>query len=848
MAKRTVSDCIKAVKEASAEGSISDKQAEELLTRVYTLAEERGKKHGLSIDRALREIAGELEASEALVGKLDKRQRLLSIQARRKVIAQARRFTEKGSTYGDGLRSFLVGNHSDIEGSRNSVDYQFKSIHGKYLGRLVSRLEEFEVFKEFNSGKLDKEIFQELYEYRSEGGTPGISGNKAAKLAAQAIHEVVDELVSRQNRAGAYIRRLPGYIIRQTHDIDAIRGAGSTKEESFKKWSQFIYPLLDHEKTFQGNPSASFLRNVHANLYAGVHHLPGDEAEVDAFALHGALAKKVSASRVLHFKDAQSAWAYNQAFGSKGLRDGIMADLLFRARSIALMENLGPNPQITLDLIRRDLLAEARDRHVDSAKQADSLKNWSIDAAIGEVTGFNDHPHNFTLARKSSTIRAIAQMAKMGGVVLSSLGDKAFLQLEMARQGISGLQTLVKQITGLAGRSAEQKRHLRLMGVAMDGLIGNTIQRYSIYHNFDSRVHKVQQKFYDLNFMNWWNDVNKATAAELMSANLGSSASQPFDQLSPELKTLLPRYNITEIEWEAMRKTVYDIEGNPHLSPDQLSQLTDSDIQKLVLHRGWVVTPANITRMRDELETKLRTFFLDRIDIGVPTPGAHQGIYTKFGTQAGTPLGEAVRLLMLFKSFPITVLSKVMAEDIYGRGNKTVGQWFANDHKGKFYIASLIAMTTIGGYLSGAIKDALKGREPKPLINEDGSFNVKTLNEAALRGGGLGILGDFLFTEYDQTYNSFMGVAAGPVIGQLDPLMSIYSGYARGENMSPEAVKLAVNNTPFINLFYIRPVLDYYILWNLNEMLSPGYAERMVEGVKERNNQDFFVDPVEAVK
>jgi hypothetical protein len=164
-------------------------------------------------------------------------------------------------------------------------------------------------------------------------------------------------------------------------------------------------------------------------------------------------------------------------------------------------------------------------------------------------------------------------------------------------------------------------------------------------------------------------------------------------------------------------------------------------------------------------------------------------------------------------------------------------------------MVQMVALATIGGYLSGAVKDMLKGRTPKPLIDRDtGGINTKTLNDAALRGGGLGILGDLLFNEYDRQYQSFLGTAAGPVVGQLDPLANIITKVRQGEEAGPETVKFIQNNLPLANLFYIRPVLDYLLFWNLQEALSPGSLRRTEKKVEEVNQQKFFVKPSEVTR
>jgi hypothetical protein len=185
---------------------------------------------------------------------------------------------------------------------------------------------------------------------------------------------------------------------------------------------------------------------------------------------------------------------------------------------------------------------------------------------------------------------------------------------------------------------------------------------------------------------------------------------------------------------------------------------------------------------------------------------------------------------------------------VYGQGANSLKQWMLHDHQGKFNLAMLMAMGTMAGYVSGAVRDTLKGRTPKPLILDDGTINTAALNDAAIRGGSLGILGDVLMSNYSHDYHSFLESAAGPVVSQLDDAFSIKSDAQSGKNVAYPVSKLALDNTPFVNLFYARPLFDYFILWNMQEALSPGSLRRSETAVERKNHQGFFLRPSETVK
>lgn len=826
-------------------GDLNKNESEELLQRMKNLAEDRVKKTGMPIADSLREIAGELKAEDKFMQKIYERNALLTIQAKRNIKDFVRRFP----TMGEGLLTFLEGSSKIVEGARKSVDYQSKSLHGKYFGRLVADLEEAGVMREFK--KSDPVLVQKIY--REMGAThPGmpsksVTGDETAFKIAKIIDNLTAEMVARQNRAGSFITRIPGYIVRQTHDMSAIRALGSlgnnqeSKLESYKAWSNFVKPLIDNERTFKGADQEKVLRNIHEALYTGIHGAERPETDVSGIMVKGSLAKKISERRVMWFKDADSAYRYNQAFGTKNFKESIMQDLHERARSIALMENMGPSPDQTLSMVTRELQEEARS--MDSAgKHIDSLRDWRIQAVFNEITGRNEISKNPSLSNMIGTAKVLMQLSKMGAVTLSSFADRAFLQSEMAFQGISNLHTIGKQITGFAKRSPEEMRTLRLMGVGMDGLIGNSLSRYSSASTTSGWGHTLQKWFFDMNFLNQWTDVSKATAGELMSAHLGEHAGSSFDKLPGDLSKVLSLYDITPSRWDAIRSQVSDHNGQSYITSDMLGKLSDEQVGKLVTERGLNASAPNIQRERDALDTALRTYFTDRIDIAIPTPGAAERKYATWNTQAGTPLGEAVRLVMLFKSFPITILNKVVGRNIYGNGASSMKQWLLNDHRGKFNLAMLMAMGTVAGYTSGVVRDALKGREPKPLIT-DGKINMATLNDAALRGGSLGILGDVMMSQYSHDYNSFLESASGPMLSQLDQLFSMKTSLQQGKNIAAPLGKMTLDNTPFINLFYIRPVLDYYILWHMQEMLSPGSLRRQEAAVENRTHQQYFMKP-----
>lgn len=832
-------------KNIAAETGVSEKKADEFLGRAMTLAQLRAEATQEALPDAMRAIAGELRAEEKMMAKIRERNSLLTVQKLRDIARFVDRFVIKGRTMGEGVLAFLQGSARPIEGARASVDYQAKAVHGKYFGRMVAQMERAGVLSAFKNPDttLMRDIYREMGERKPGQPSKSTTGNDTAFKIANIISQTMEEVVARQNRAGAYITRVPDFVARQTHDQTAIRAAGGlgnnskSKQASFQAWYAFTMPLIDPAKTFNGGKADALMRDLHDKLYSGIRTTGDDGTNIMGAAILGPKHEVP----LLHFKDADSALAYNQKFGIKDFKEQIMYDLRARTRAIALMENLGPNPEAALRQLIKDLEIVGSQGD-DAARHVDSLADWRIMAAYNEISGRNESSVNPTLSNALSNVKMFVQVAKMGSVVLSSFADKAFLQAEMASQAMGHLQTFAGQITH-AVKSDSDKEVLRYMGLAMDGLMGNALSRYSNHSRMSGWGHSLQKYFFDLNGLNLWTDSSKGTAGLLMAAHLGDHSKFKFAEMPEELQRYLSMYDITPSRWDAIRKHVVDHEGHAMIFPDAI-KVTDAELSKLVTERGLTPSPANIARERDAIDTALRTYYIDRVDHAIPTPGAAERKYSTFDTRAGTPLGEAVRMVMLFKSFPITVMRKIMGREIYGRGADSLREWLMHDHRGKFNLAMLVAMATAAGYVSGAVKDALKGRTPRELVGKDG-LNWKNINEMVIRGGSLGIMGDILLSEYESTYRGFLQSVAGPIVGQAETLMDIKTGIQRGESVKQASGKLIMDNTPLINLFYIRPILDYLVLWNLQEMMSPGSLRRMETAVQKNNKQGFFMKPSE---
>jgi hypothetical protein len=143
----------------------------------------------------------------------------------------------------------------------------------------------------------------------------------------------------------------------------------------------------------------------------------------------------------------------------------------------------------------------------------------------------------------------------------------------------------------------------------------------------------------------------------------------------------------------------------------------------------------------------------------------------------------------------------------------------------------------IAGYAAMTAKDYLKGYDRRKFVADDGSVNVDTILAAFTQGGGAGIYGDFLFGHTNRFGGGITDTLAGPgigtaadfvdnVIGTRDHLLNKYVEGREDKGNAGAWLNFTLSNTPFANLAWIRPGVDFLVLNSLKESVSPGFLER----------------------
>ncbi len=146
-------------------------------------------------------------------------------------------------------------------------------------------------------------------------------------------------------------------------------------------------------------------------------------------------------------------------------------------------------------------------------------------------------------------------------------------------------------------------------------------------------------------------------------------------------------------------------------------------------------------------------------------------------------------------------------------------------------IAELVIAGILTGYTALAAKDVADGKTPR-------EFSRDSFLEAAIQGGMGALYMDFILgTIQNPGASSVVANIAGPTASFADQVALIAAKAANGDDFAFRLAKLARTNTPFMNMFYAKGLLDYMITRNLNERFNPGWKTRETSRLHEKGQE-----------
>lgn len=728
----------------------------------------------------------------------------------------------------DGLAR-VVAFHADTKGNFLSIESQAKAIERDALRQMIGTLEasnpKFFGLFENQAGirAIVKEIFGED------------SGIRDAKVGAEQFKTVAESLRERFNRAGGQVGQLEDWGMPHHHSQLKVANAGR------EKWVTDILPKLNRDRYMNQDGTrmsdqqvADFLGQAWETIATGgVNKIePGQPHG------NGMRANRGNESRQIHFKDADAYMEYQAGYGERTLYEVLTHHIMGVAKDIALVETLGPNPDHAFRTFRDAAIKEATLADPTQAgkvqKQAVGLEN------LYNLTAGKTLPvASERLANTFDTLRSWLIASRLGSAVISSLSDEATLYLTAHVNNLPELRVFANELAALNPANKMEERMALRAGLAMNTFI-SSLNRFGQDGLGSSWASKLSTSVLRASGLNAITEARRRAFGVTMMSSIGQ-ITRELDSLSSLDKAdhrILLAKGITDADFAVWRQAKVEDWGDGNstmLTPDAIYRIPDAELVGLPGDAF-----ANPRQLKEQAATKLLGIVLEESDVAVIEPGVKERAMMLANLQRGTWKGELSRSFFLFKSFPIAMIERHFMR---GMDMETVGGKAA-------YIASLMAATTVMGAASLQINEVLSGRDPRNL-NPAEKGGVRNWIQAMLKGGSLGIYGDFLFSEQTQHGGSPVASILGPVIGMGEDLLNLTQGnlvqIAQGKtaNAGAELVRFAKSNMPGANLWYTKAALDHMVFHRLQEYFSPGYLSSMRSRANREFGQQFWWEPGE---
>jgi len=528
--------------------------------------------------------------------------------------------------------------------------------------------------------------------------------------------------------------------------------------------------------------------------------------------------------------------------GETAAANVIRADIKSRARRMEklaneMIDDIGkqqwrfpdqdPEPNAQLEARKRateridSLLSELRQELPDDlenpikrAGEWIETSNGMFDALRGNMLSKRNK-----LAAVGQTSRNILTSAVLGSAVVSALSDVSFQAATRKMAGMPIKRVVSEYVRRLApgGQQAAVRAGL-IMDSAMH--VMDQQARYAASINFAGKSGYVADRVLALSGLSPFTQAGKHAFGMDFQAHVADTIDLNFSDLTPEWRGFLERSGFTAADWTQLQSVpVYNDNGARFLRPQDIEQ------------------------SNRELAIKYLSAVHRFTIMAVPEPTVRARSAMMGGNKGGTPYGELLRLVYQFKGFSVGIMflhgMSVYRQILAGRQGTAALQ----------AVGLLVPMTILGA-AAMQIKELINGKDPRNMNPmESPSF----WGAAFMQGGGLGIYGDFLFSDVNRFGGGLPDTVAGPVIGGLaDPFRNLTIGnmseFLQGEdtNIGREAVRFARRNTPGSNIWYMRLAWERMLFDELDKLADPKARQRFRRQMRKRKKdygQDYWWEP-----
>lgn len=620
------------------------------------------------------------------------------------------------------------------------------------------------------------------------------TGNAAAKEMAAAWSKSAEYLRKRFNAAGGRIVQRQDWGLPQFHDTLKVR------KSTYQDWRNFIVPLLNTKKMVDeqtGQPfSEARLELALKDVYETVRTDGFSKIKPGAGGQGKSISSRHTDHRFLVFDGADNWIKYQEKFGNPDAFDTMMGHISTMSRDIAMMEVLGPNPRSTINFMKQTIAKKAAGD--EAAERASSKSANSLESLFNALNGNTNKPVDSILGSTFAGIRQVLQSAQLGAASISALTDMNFQRIARRASGLPQAKVVGQYLGQLNPLKVEEKGRLAVrMGLIAEGwmTIAAAQQRYVGDISGPEITRRIADFTMKASFLSPFTNAGRWAFGMEFYGTLADNVGKTFDELDPALRGTLEKYGLGSDKWDIMRSTeLYEYEGATFLRAEDIEFRGD-------------VNP----RMAQDLATRVMEMVDSETNFAVPSSSVKGRTALIGESRPGTLTGELTRSFAMYKNFGVTLVNTHLMRGMSQKGMSRKGRYFAD----------LIISTTIMGGFALQLKEMSKGRDPRPMTS------TEFWAAAFLQGGGLGIYGDFLFSDVNRFDRGLAETISGPVVGFANDVRKLTLGNlleaANGEDtdIASETISFAARYTPGASIWYLRLALERMVLDQMKLYADP---------------------------
>lgn len=796
-------ECILAVAQAIGR-SITQKEAQDIEQRITQAMRDVARKDPASwqsMSRDDRLNAAAQLAGQQLIGEAAKAKQRVALT----ILAHDRVMNRYSTLVAEGLKPFKA-----VAKVLDTVSTYAKGVSNEYFSRLIDTIESVDsrFLGMLENAKQASDLVREIFGENT--------GNAIAKKGAKAWLDTVENMRERFNRAGGDIGKLDYGYLPQPHDAVRVLKAGA------QKWIGDILPLLDRARYVDENGvrlNDAQMLDMLGKAWETITTGGLNKMEPGTGIGNGMRANRGTDHRALHFKDAGAYLQYATDYNKGGIFSAMQGHVSRLAKDIALVEELGPNPE-----------TQFRFMHDTATKTGDSdlVGPWLVRtndmwAALNGTVG---HAVNVRLAELAQGIRNVETFGKLQSAMLSSITDLPTYFITTGFNKLGFVESLTNLIRAFG---SDTRDYANRAGLVAESIVSD-MNRWGEGNIGKGWTGKLANATMKASLLEAWTDALRRGFSVTMMGALGKLSRLEWSALQAGDRARLEAKGITENDFKVWRLAQpEDWRGSQMLTAPSLRAIPEA-----------TMTAAGLTqRDLDRAVTRLLGAIADESEYASLAQDLQTRAAVTRSTQKGTIEGEFLRSLMLFKGFPMAMISR--------HWGRMADQWRVGNHWSSVsYGAGLMTALTVFGALAMQLKDMANGKDPRDTTT------LKFWGAAFAQGGGVGVFGDMLYTgmggQNRAGVPNWMSLF-GPVIGSAFELGDVTVGNLgeamRGKDTKAgaEIFRFGRSHLPFVNLWYAKAALDHAGLQDLQELLSPRYLSRMQDTARKDWNQTYFWRP-----